>query len=107
MDFNIVIDDNKYIDKFFSQFHMFEENIKDNIYNTLPDIINFRPHKIKSAYHLKRKGHTIYEYKIVVNKNNFRAAYILVDNNIELFFISSTTIKREFVKLLENTTLVD
>lgn len=107
IDFNIRIDENKYIEKFFSKFYMFEEDIKHNIYNTLPEIINFRPHKIKPAYHLKRHNHTIYEYKIVVRKNNFRAAYILIENDLELFFISSTTIKREFVKLLENTNLVD
>lgn len=93
--------------KFFSEYSMFEEEIKNNIYNILPDIINFRPHKIKPAYDLKRKGHTIYEYKIVVNKHKFRAAYILVGNDLELFFISTTTIKREFVKVLEKTSLVD
>lgn len=106
-DYKIRIDDNKYLDRFFKNFSRFEEGIKDNIDRILPELIQFKPHKIKTAYHLKRNGHTIYEYKIVVNKSDFRAAYTLVGNEIEVFFISSTTIKREFIKLLENTNLVD
>lgn len=107
MSFNITIDENKYMEKFFKNFKEYEEEIKDNIYNKLPDIINFRPHKIKTAYHLKRNNHTVYEYKVIVKNANFRAAYIKVEDDIELFFISSTTIKRDFVKLLESTNLVD
>lgn len=107
MDFKIRIDENKYLDKFFKNFNRFEEGIKDNIAHVLPELIQFKPYKIKAADHLKRNGHMIYEYKVVVNKNNFRAAYTLVEDEIGVFFISSTTIKREFVKLLENTSLVD
>ncbi|MEG2787207.1 MAG: hypothetical protein RR942_05240 [Romboutsia sp.] len=107
MNFNVVIDENKYTNKFFKSFKSYEEDIKDNIYNKLEEIINFKTHKIKTAYHLKRKNNTIYEYKIVVKNYNFRAAYIQVGNNIEVFFISITTIKKDFVKLLENTNLVD
>lgn len=107
MDLIIRIDDNKYLDRFFKNFNRFEEAIRENIKQILPELIQFKSYKIKTAYHLKRNGHTIYEYKISVNKNDFRAAYTLVNNEIEVFFISSTTIKREFVKLLESTSLVD
>lgn len=107
MNFNIIIDENKYLDKFFRNFKSYEEGIKYNIYNKLEEIIKFKPHKIKTAYHLKRKNNIVYEYKIVVKNYNFRAAYIKNEENIEVFFISSTTIKKDFVKLLENTSLVD
>lgn len=107
MKYNITIDSNKYIQKFFNKYSSFEEAIKSNIYNILPEIINFRPHKIKPAYHLKRNGLTIFEYKIVVSNNNFRAGYTLNGYDIDLFYITNTIIKREFIKELENTTLVD
>lgn len=95
------------MERFFKNFNRIEEGIKNNIRQVLPELIEFKPYKIKTAHHLKRNGHTIYEYKIVVNKNEFRAAYTMVDNEVDLFFISSTTIKRDFVKLLESTNLVD
>ncbi len=107
MEFKITIEENRYIEKFFKQFAQYEEEIRDNIYNKLPDIINNRPYKIKPAYHLKRENHTIFEYKIIVKNANFRAAYTQIDNYINLFFITDTTIKREFVSLLERTNLVD
>ena len=96
MKYNITIDNNKYIQKFFNKYSSFEEDIKNNIYNILPEIID-----------LKRNGLTIFEYKIVVNNNNFRAGYTLNGSDIDLFYITKTTIKREFVKELEGTDLVD
>ena len=107
MKFDVSIEDNKYMEKFFKTYAQYEDAIRDNIFNKLPDIINFRPHKIKAAYHLKRNNHTILEYKIIVGNMNFRAAYTQIGNQINIFYISSTTIKRQFVQLLENTSLVD
>lgn len=107
MEFHVSIENNKYMDKFFRDFPQYEEAIKDNIYNKLPEIINYRPYKIKPAYHLKRDNHTIYEYKVVVKNANFRAAYTQIGNDINVFFITDTTIKRQFVTALENTSLVD
>ena len=107
MDFHVTIEDNKYMEKFFKSYPQYEEEVKENIYHKLPDIINFRPDKIKAAYHLKRHHHTILEHKVIVRNANFRAAYTQIGNHINVFFISSTTIKRHFVSLLEGTTLVD
>ena len=106
-EFNVSIESNKYMDKFFKDYPQYEEEVKDNIYYKLPDIINFRPDKIKPAYHLKIDNHTILEYKVIVKNANFRAAYTQVGNTINVFFITSTTIKRHFVELLGNTSLVD
>lgn len=105
--YNITIDNNKYIKKFFNKFKIFENDIKNNIYNILPEIIDFKPHKIKPAYHLKRRGLTIFEYKIIVDGNNFRAGYTINNKNVELFYITTTTIKKDFVKELENSNLTD
>lgn len=107
MQYDITIQENRYIKKFFSRFNMFEEAIKENIYHTLPEIIDTRPYKIKLAGHLKRGGKFIYEYKIVAKRSDFRAAYIIEGHQIEVFFISSTTIKKEFVATLSSTDLVD
>ncbi|MGL5787089.1 MAG: hypothetical protein ACRCX4_09755 [Bacteroidales bacterium] len=107
MDLNVSIEDNRYMEKFFRKFPQYEEEVKENIYHKLPDIILNRPHKIKPAYHLKRNNQTIYEYKVIVKNANFRAAYTQTGNNVLVFFISETTIKRQFVSLLESTSLVD
>ncbi len=107
MELNVRIEDNRYMEKFFHRFPQYETDIKANIFTKLPDIINNRPYKIKPAYHLKRNNHTIYEYKVVVKNANFRAAYIQIGADVTVFFISDTTIKRQFVSLLEKTSLVD
>ncbi len=107
MDLKVSIEENKYMEKFFKNFPQYEEQVKENIYHKLPEIITYRPHKIKPAYHLKRNGHTILEYKVSVHNKDFRAAYTQVGNEVNLFFISETTIKRHFVAVLEATTLVD
>ena len=44
MKYNIVIDNNKYVQKFFNKHNSFEKDIKNNIYNILPELIDFRPH---------------------------------------------------------------
>ncbi|MGL4602176.1 MAG: hypothetical protein ACRCYN_00735 [Plesiomonas sp.] len=104
---SITIDENNSIISFFKKYTKFEESIKINIYNTLPNILHAKPHKIKPAYKLKRHGLTILEYKIVVGKSNFRAAFTISDNNISVFYITETTIKKDFVKELGKTSLVD
>lgn len=107
MELNINIEDNRYMEKFFHRFSQYEVEVKANIYTKLPDIINNRPYKIKPAYHLKRGNQAIYEYKVVVKNANFRAAYTQTGADVTVFFISDTTIKRQFVGLLEKTSLVD
>lgn len=107
MDLNITIENNRYIEKFFRNFSQYEEAVKENIFHKLPDIITNRSYKIKPAYHLKRNNQTIYEYKVIVRGINFRAAYTQNGSDVNVFFISDTTIKRQFVSLLENTSLVD
>lgn len=107
MDLNITIEDNRYMEKFFRKFPQYEEAVKENMLHKLPDIIMNRPYKIKPAYHLKRNNQTIYEYKVIVRDINFRAAYTQNGNDVNVFFISDTTIKRQFVNVLENTSLVD
>lgn len=105
--YSITLDKNNTMSSFFKKNKNFEEAIKTNIYNVLPDILHAKPHKIKPAYQLKRQGITILEYKIVVGKNNFRTAFIINNNDINVFYITETTIKREFVKELSKTSLVD
>ena len=95
------------MDKFFRSYPQYADEVRENIYHKLPDIINFRPHKIKPAWHLKRNGQTIFEYKIVAKNMNFRAAYTQNGTEINLFFITNVTIKRQFVNLLESTTPTD
>lgn len=45
MKFDVSIEDNRYMEKFFKTYAQYEDAIRDNIFNKLPDIINFRPHK--------------------------------------------------------------
>ena len=107
MALHVTIEDNRYMERFFRDFSQYADEIKENIYHTLPELIAYRPDKIKAAYHLKRDDHTILEYKVVVSHANFRAAYTRVGDDVNVFFISKTTIKRFFVSQLESTSLVD
>lgn len=101
--FNISIDDNHSIKKFFKKFSIYEKETIKNINIVLPILITEKPYKIKTAHGLKYKGNLIYEYKIKINKFiNFRAAYTLTEDNILVFFISDTTIKKDFVALLSS-----
>lgn len=107
MNSKIIINENNYLNKFFKTNKSYEKDIKQNIFTKLEDIIVLKPYKIKTVNHLKRNNNVIYEYKIVVKNNKFRVAYTKHEDIIEVFFISTKIIKNEFVKLLENTKLID
>lgn len=108
MTYNIFIEDNKYLEKFFKHNSSYESLIRDNIYDVLPTLIVDKPYKIKTAYGLKYKSKTIYEYKIKLNKYlDCRVAYTLSNNEILVFFASNIIIKKEFVKLLEKVDYVE
>ncbi|MGL4454221.1 MAG: hypothetical protein ACRCTZ_23975 [Sarcina sp.] len=102
--YNIKIEENIYLKKFFKHNLKFENLIVDNINHVLPMLITDKPHKIKTAHGYKYNNLTIYEYKIKLdNYTNCRVAYTCdKDNNILVFFISNIIIKRDFVKLLES-----
>lgn len=101
--YNIEIEDNKYLKKFFKSNIKYKYLIIDNINNTLPILIKEKPYKIKTAYGYKYNNITIYEYKIKLDKYvDCRVAYTHKDDKISVFFISNIIIKKDFVKLLEN-----
>ena len=103
----IELEDNKYLQRFFRKYAQYEAAVKHNVHTVLPEIILHRPHKIKPAYDLKRHQLTIQEYKVVVDKVNFRAAYTQSGDVVTVFYITPTTIKREFVRELASTSLCD
>ena len=105
--FNVTIENNSYVEKFFKDNPQYKSDIENNAYNVLPEIISFRPYKIKPAHDLKRNGHTIFEYRISLKNIDFRAAYTQIATDINIFFISKVIVKRLFVKQLEATSLVD
>lgn len=101
--FNITIEDNKSLKKFFKANSKYHDAIVSNINTILPTLITDKPYKIKTAHGYKYKNHTIFEYKIKLDKYiDCRVAYTIENNNIIVFFISNTIIKKEFVKLLES-----
>lgn len=101
MSFKINIEENKYFQKFFKKYGKYEELIKNNIKTILPVLILEKPYKIKTAYGYKYNGKLIYEYKIKLDKYlDCRVAYTLENNEIEAFFISTVTIKKDFVNEL-------
>ncbi|MGL5067505.1 MAG: hypothetical protein ACRC6T_06710 [Sarcina sp.] len=100
--YNIVIEDNKYIQKFYKNNQKYKELIIDNINTILPILIKDKPYKIKTAYGYKYDNLTIHEYKIKLDKYTAcRVAYTMNSNDILIFFISNTIIKKDFVALLE------
>ncbi|AOP44565.1 hypothetical protein RYR28_001619 [Edwardsiella piscicida] len=103
----ITLDDNSAIHAFFKKFSRVGPEIRDNIYRELPQIIQRRPHKIKAAWGLKHQGLTILEYKVALKPQSFRAAYIQRGEEVRVIFISDILIKRDFVKALAATSLVD
>ncbi|MGL4570759.1 MAG: hypothetical protein ACRCVJ_06820 [Clostridium sp.] len=101
MDKKVIIEDNISFRKFFNKNENFKTKVLENIYLELPEIIKYKPHKIKTAYNFKYHNKTIYEYKIILDAyTNCRVAFIYEEDTILAFFISNIIIKREFVKLL-------
>jgi hypothetical protein len=103
----VSIDDNSATRSFFKKFSHAAELVKANIQHELPEIMRKRPHKIKAAWGEKHQGQTILEYKVTTKQQNFRAAYIQNGFEIKVIFISEVLLKRDFVKLLAATHLVD
>ena len=93
------------MDKFFRSYPQYADEVRDNIYHKLPDIINFRPHKIKPAWHLKRNGQTIFEYKIAAKHKTCKTTTRQTARDINLCCCTTVTSKRQFVHQLESPTL--
>ncbi|PJE77930.1 hypothetical protein CI610_03141 [invertebrate metagenome] len=104
----VSIDNNHLIKKFFRSNKKNESFIRSEIENHLITLIIQRPYKIKSIPKHYYDGKIIYEYKIPLDGNkNCRVAYIHQDDDhILAFFISNTTVKQEFVKLLRKVSAV-
>lgn len=105
---NIIIEENKHLERFFSHYKKYSDFIKNEIYTNILTMINEKPHKIKTVRGYKYREKTIYEYKIPLEVNlACRVAYIHEADNIIVFFISTTIIKREFTKLVADLTGVE
>lgn len=99
----VIIEDNNYLEKFFNHYPKYEEALKNKIYDEALIMINDRPHKIKTVRGCKYKDQTIFEYKIIIDKSfTCRAAYIILNNEVIFFYISTTLIKAEFTKLVQS-----
>lgn len=98
---NIIIENNIYNEKFFKKYPKYSEAVKQKIYDNIVTIIRDMPYKIKPVHGYKYKNKVIEEYKIVLDKIfKCRVAYILMDDSVYVFFISTTLIKAEFTKLV-------
>lgn len=96
---NVIIEENNYLEKFFSHNKNYSEKLKEEIYENILNMINEKSYKIKDVNKLKYKGKTIYEYKIILNKYFVcRVAYIREEDNIIVFYISTNIIKATFTK---------
>lgn len=97
----IIIEENSVLKKFFRANAPYAELIRKNLTEQLPGLIAEKPYKIKTVAGYRYMNQTIYEYKIPLDKNtDCRAAYIHQGEDIRVFFISNTIVKKEFTKLL-------
>ena len=97
----IIIEDNSILKKFFLANAQYADVIRQNITEHLPVLLAEKPYKIKTVAGYRYLGQTIYEYKIPLDKNtDCRVAYIHQNDDIRVFFISNTIVKKEFTKLL-------
>lgn len=97
----IIIEENNILRKFFRANEQYEAMIRQNLQTVLPVLLSDKPYKIKTVAGYRYLGQTIYEYKIPLDKNtDCRVAYIHQGEDIRVFFISNTIVKKEFTKLL-------
>ena len=97
----VIIEDNGILKKFFRANAAYAELIRQNISEHLPELWQDKPYKIKTVAGCRYLGQTIYEYKIPLDKNtDCRVAFIRQGEDIRVFFISNTIVKKEFTKLL-------
>ena len=97
----IIIEDNSILKKFFRANAQYADVIRQNITEHLPVLLAEKPYKIKTVAGYRYMGQNFYEYKIPLDKNpDCRVAYIHQNDDIRVFFISNTIVKKEFTKLL-------
>lgn len=97
----IIIEENNILRKFFRANEQHEAMIRQNLQTVLPVLLSDKPYKVKTVAGYRYLGQTIYEYKIPLDKNtDCRVAYIHQGEDIRVFFISNTIVKKEFTKLL-------
>ena len=105
---NITYSENRHLRKFFHLHEQYQSVIYQDVRERLPQLIAIQSAKINTARQLRNDGLKIYEYKIIAAKDAvFRLAYTYFNDTINVIYISQTTIKHQFCKLLEKTELVD
>ncbi|TKX31094.1 hypothetical protein [Campylobacter estrildidarum] len=98
MEKNIILENNLYLEKFFSHLKIDKELVYKIICENTKTFIYQTPHKIKQVKDCKYKNKTIYEYKLKLPKQAYRLAYIFDGDDIRIFYISKTLIKADFTK---------
>lgn len=97
----LIIEENSALKKFFRANSQYVALIRQNLAEYLPVLLTEKPYKIKTVAGYRYQGQTIFEYKIPLDKNtDCRVAYIKQNEDIRVFFISNTVVKKEFTKLL-------
>lgn len=99
----VIIEQNKYLQKFFKNNDKYSEKLKQQIYDNILTVINEKAYKIKTVNKLKYNKKTIFEYKISLEKDFVcRVAYTKDENEVLVFYISTNIIKANFTKEVYN-----
>ncbi|TKX30917.1 hypothetical protein [Campylobacter aviculae] len=98
MEKNIILENNPYLEKFFTHLKIDKKSIYEIICENTNIFIQQVPHKIKQVKGYKYKDKTIYEYKLKLAKQAYRLAYIFNGDDIIVFYISKTLIKADFTE---------
>ena len=95
----VQIEDNKIIQKFLKKHSKFETKIIKEIEDNIFTMINEKEYKIKIVKDCKYLNKIVWEYKIHLNDSlTFRVAYIIQENKVIVFFLSTTLIKANFTQ---------
>lgn len=108
---SLELEDNKYIDKFCLSCKVSHDQMLAACEERFFTYVVFAPAKVKSVKGKKHRHIPVYEFKVPVSHiTSFpfvRVAYVMIEGEMVIFYISKTLQKEAFVKELAKTELVE
>ncbi len=104
----IYLQDNRHMSQFLKNQRLTHANFLNQIIVRYHDVIQCHPEKIKTVAGARHDGRLLFEFKLPYDRaRTFRVAYVQDDNTLLVVYASKTTLKKDFVKELSKTNLVD
>lgn len=104
----VYLENNRHLSQFLKSQKLTHANFLNQIIVRYHDVVQCHPEKIKTVAGARHDGRLLFEFKLPYDRSRtFRIAYVQGEGTLTVVYASKTVLKKEFVKELNKTSLVD